>query len=218
MLGSPGEVYHDTRRNPLIAIGGWGFVLFAAAAVGYGLWALYGSGESVANFDVRPEAAVGPPRAPAGEPPCLTFGPVALDPSLNPHRAVLRAGYAPVGSQRVRYEIAMKDRDGRALWDERGALGNKDDEASFVRTTESLLEFDVESGGIYTFEVRYPEGSMDDLREASLELRGAIVRVDGRITWTLGLLAFACLVLNLVASRNQPHPYRMPDEELREAA
>jgi len=218
MLGSPGGFYRDNRRNPLIAIGGWGFVLFGAAAISYGLWALYGSGESVALFDVRPEAAVGPPTAPSSDAPCLTFGPVALDPALNPHRAIFRAGYAPVGSTRVRYEIAMKARDGRVLWDERGALGSMNDEASFVRTSASLLEFDVESGGVYTFEVRYPEGSMDDLREASLELRGAIVRVDGRVTWTLGLVAFACLLLNLIATRNQPHPYRMPEEELREAA
>jgi len=214
-LGNPHE--REYRRNPLRAVSGWCFVIFAAVAIGYGLWALYGSGESVATFDVRPVATTA--AAPGAASACPTFGPVALDPSLNPFRAVLRTGYAPLGSTRPRYEVAMKDADGVTLWDKRGALGNKDDEASFVRTTASLVEFDLERDGTYTFEVQFPDGNMDDLREATLELRGGIVRVDPRITWGFGLAAFACLVVNLLASRRQPHPYAMPEEdELRDAA
>jgi len=210
-LGNPHE--REERRSPLPVLSGWCFVACATIAVGYGLWALYGSGESVATFDVRPDAATAP-----AAPVCLTYGPVALDPSLNPFRAVLRTGYAPLGSERLGYEVAMKDAAGVTRWDERGSLGSRDDEASFVRATASLLEFEIERAGTYTFEVQFPGGSMDDLREATLELRGGIVRVDPRITWGFGLAAFGCLVVTLVTSRRERHPYAPPGDELRDAA
>lgn len=219
MIGTPSDA-QEPRRNPLPAISGWCFVLCAATAIGYGLWGLYGSGESVGSFDVRPESedARHLPSADGSATSCPTFGPIPLDPQANPFRAVLSAGYAPVGSTRARYEVAMLDEAGRTLWDKRGTLGNTDDEASFVRTTSSLIEFEVEAAGAYTLQVRFAEGSMDDLREATLELRGGIVRADPRITWGFGLAALAFLGLSLVPSRREPFLDAAPEEEFREAA
>lgn len=218
MIGTPSEP-QESRRNPLPAIGSWGFVVCAAVAVGYGLWALYGSGESVGTFDVRPGSADGRHvTADVADPSCPTFGPIALDSKSGPFRAVLHTGRAPIGSLRPRYEVAMLDGAGRTLWDKRGSLGSKDDAASFVRTASSLIEFEIEASGSYTFQVSFDEASMDDLREATLELRGGIVRVDPRITWGFGLAAIACLIVSMVSSRREPFPYSMPDEEMRDAA
>ncbi|MEO5617548.1 MAG: hypothetical protein ABIS67_07230 [Candidatus Eisenbacteria bacterium] len=219
MIGTPSDA-HAPRRNILAAISGWCFVLCAATAVGHSLWALYGSGESVGMFDVRPESADARPATSAdwSDPSCPSFGPIVLDPRSSPFRAVLRAGYTPIGSSRSHYEVAMLDSAGRTLWDKRGALGNKDDEASFVRILSNLIEFEIEAPGPYTFQVRFAEDGMSDLREATLELRGGIVRVDPRITWGFGLAALACLIGNLVSSRRESYPYESPEEEFREAA
>jgi len=137
---------------------------------------------------------------------------------MNPLRAVLHAAYAPVGSTRLRYEIELVDAAGLRLWEKHGALGNKDDEASLVKTTTSLGDFDLAQAGAYFVRVRMAGGSMDHLRAATLELRRNVVRVDPRVTWGFGLAALACLILNLVASRRQSWPYRPAEEERRQAA
>lgn len=196
------------RRDPILTLASLGFVVCPAIAIGYGLWALYGSGSKLASLD----ALGGRAGAPA------TLGPVALEPGMNPLRAVLRAGYAPVGSTRIRYEIELVDAAGRRSWMKAGALGSRDDEASIVWTTTSLMVFDVASAGEYGVNIRFADGSMDDLREASVELRRNVVRADARIPWGFGLAAAACLIVNLVAVRRQPWPYRPAEHATRPAA
>jgi len=183
----------------LLASSGWGFLVCAAVAIGYGLWALYGSGSSVANFDAMDEATV---RA-------HTLGPIHLDPTMNPLRAVLDATYAPVGSTRARYEVELLDAAGRRLWGRRGAFGNKDDDASVVMTTTSLGDFALSRPGAYFVRARMVNSGMDDLRRATLLLRRNVVPVDPRIPWGFGLAALLCLGVNLFASRLQPWPYRL---------
>jgi hypothetical protein len=192
----------DRRRNVLSTSCGWGFVACAAVAMGYGLWTLYGSGGRLASLDaMRPIEA-----------------PVVLDPSMNPLRAVLHAAYAPVGSTRLRYEVELVDSAGTSVWEKRGALGNKDDEASIVMTHTSLADFDVARPGTHLVRVRFTDSSMDDLRQATLELRRNVVRVDTRITWGFGLAALACLAASLLGSRRQPWPRAPEIDERRTAA
>jgi hypothetical protein len=137
---------------------------------------------------------------------------------MSPMRAVLRVGYAPVGSRRTRYRVELLDPAGRAAWVREGAVGNKDDDASFVRVTTSLGAFDVAAAGPHIVRVRFEAGTMDDLREATVELRRNVVRVDTRITWSFGLAACVRLVTHLVLGRRQPWPYRSPGEAPRAAA
>jgi hypothetical protein len=62
------------------------------------------------------------------------------------------------------------------------------------------------------------DGSVDDLRAASLELRRNALPVDPRIPWGFGLGALACLIANLVASRRRPWPYQLERNGTRTAA
>ena len=203
----------------LVAWSGWGFVICAAIAVGYGLWTLFGSGARVALLDLT--AGTGAASAPALSPggvPGGALGPIRLEPVMNPVRAVLRTAYAPVGSMRIRYEVAMVDAAGRTVLERRGAFGSSDDDASIVKTTTSLGDFRLERTGDYFVRARMQAGSMDDLRAASLELRRNAVPVDARIPWGFGLGALACLIVNLVASRRGAWPYRVDASERRPAA
>ena len=171
----------------------------AAVAVGYGLWALYVSGERMASLDVIAAEHGGTP---------AVFGPIALEQSMNPLRAVLHASYTPTGSRRLRYDVELLDPASQPLWSRHGALGNKDDDASLVKTTTSLGDFHVPASGAYHASVRFDDGGMDDLREATLELRRNVVRVDARLTWGFGLAALALLLVNLAVSRGRPWAYR----------
>jgi hypothetical protein len=190
------------------ALAGWGFLVCAAIAVGYGLWALYGSGARVVVLDAM--AAEGGTNA--------ELGPLPLEPGMSPMRAVLHMGYAPVGSRRTRYRIELVDPAGRAAWVREGAVGNKDDEASFVRVTTSVATFDVAAAGPHIVRVRFEDGTMDDLREAAVELRRDVARVDTRITWGFGLAACVLLIARLIVDRRRPWPYRASGDLPRAAA
>jgi len=179
------------RRGPLPTLVSLGFVACAAIAIGYGLWALYGSGTRIAALDV-PDGGPGS---------SALLGPIALEPGMNPLRAVLRAGHAPVGSTRIRYEIEMADAAGRRMWARDGAIGTRDDEASIVWTTTSLSTFDVVTPGDHVVRVRFADGSMDDLRKATIELRRNVARVDTRLTWGFGLAAVGLLLVALALRR-----------------
>ena len=203
----------------LVAWSGWGFVICAAVAIGYGLWTLYGSGARVALLDLsagNPGASTTAPEGPGGTPGAL--GPIRLEPEMNPVRAVLRAAYAPVGSTRIRYEVAIVDAAERRVLEKRGAFGSSDDDASIVKTTASLGVFRLERTGEFFVRARMSGASMDDLRAASLELRRNVTPVDVRIPWGFGLAALACLIVNLVASRRGAWPCRIEANERRPAA
>ncbi len=208
------------------ATSGWGFLICAAAAIGYGVWALYASGRPVVRLDATdssgsvasaPTASPQPSGTRPG-PPAHALGPITLESKMNPLRAVLRAAHAPVGSTRLRYEIELEDASGRQLWKKQTALGNQDGDASIVETTTSLGDFEITRPGDYYVRVRIAEGSMDDLRKATLELRRNVVRPNPRITWGFGLIAVACLIVTLVASRHRPWPYRPAGDTRRTAA
>lgn len=189
----------EREASPLAAASGWAFVLFAAVAVGYGLWALYGSGERVAVLNVIDAEHGGGPG---------TFGPVRLEPGMSPVRVVLHTAYTPTGSTRLRYEVAVLDANGQPVLERRGALGNKDDEASLVKYTTSLGDFTVGAPGAYGARVAFDDRGMDDLREATLEMRRNAAPVDARITWGFGTAALASLLFNLLASRGRRWAYR----------
>ena len=178
----------------------WGFLACAGVAVGYGLWGLYGSGARLASLDAM-----------AAEGATATLGPIRLEPGMSPVRVILRMGYAPVGSTRTRYRVALAVPAGARLWAREGAVGNRDDDASIVWTTTSLATFDVAGTGDHTLQVGFEAGTMDDLRGATIELRRNVTRVDGRITWGFGLAAALLLAANLVLGRRRPWPYRMPE-------
>ena len=193
----------ERPRNLLVASSAWGFLVCAAVATGCGLLIHYGSGSGVASLDATTARALGP---------------ISLDPEMNPLRAVFHAAYVPAGSTRLRYEIELVDAAGIRLWERHGALASKDDDAPLVKTTTSLEDFDLAHPGAYYVRVRMAGGSGDDMRAATLELRRNVARVDPRVPWGFGLAAFACLIVNLVASRRQSWPYRPAEEERRQAA
>ncbi len=204
---------HGQPRSALARWSGWGFLPCAAVAVGYGLWALYGSGVRVLSLDVTHamEYVSAAPDAPR-------YGPLRLDPGMNPMRAVLRAAYAPVGSTRLRYEVALEDAGGARQWEAASFFGSRNDEASIVMTRTSLATYDVPQEGDYYVRVHSSGSSMDDLREASLELRRNVLPVDARIPWGFGLAALAFLVTSLVAERLRPGSPRSAGESPRRAA
>jgi len=74
-----------------------------------------------------PAAAPGVPPVSHGASAAAALGRVVLEPRMNPLRAVLRAGHAPVGSTRFRYEIAPVDPAGQRSWMKAGALGSRND-------------------------------------------------------------------------------------------
>ena len=212
------------RIHPVATWTGWGFVLFAAIAVGYGLWTLYGSGSTVLGLDLAsaasrprsPELAA-PPASWIGQ-PGATLGPFPLEPGMNPLRAVLNATYAPVGSTRIRFEIEIADLGGAPILAKQGALGSRDDDASIVRTTESLGDFRLAQAGGYFVRARITEDGMDDLRALSLELRRNVVPVDARIVWGFGIAAVVCLIVSHVVARRSGWPYRLEEPGSRTAA
>ena len=212
------------RIHPVATWTGWGFVLLAAIAVGYALWALYGSGSSRLSLDLA--AAIARPRAPelAAPPaawsgkPGAVLGPFPLDPSMNPMRAVLHAAYAPVGTTRIRFEIEIADLGGVPVLAKQGAIGSRDDDASIVRTTESLGDFRVAQAGGYFVRARLSDDGMDDLRAATLELRRNVVPVDARIPWGFGIAAVLCLIVSHVVARRSGWPRSLDDSGRRTAA
>lgn len=203
------ELADDARPDPVAILSGWCFLMCAAVAIGYGLWTLYGSGRTVSTLDLA---------SAEGAASCPTFGPVSLTPEMNPLRAVLRTGFAPVGSLRLRYEIALNGPGGRTAWDKRGFLGSSDDDASIVSTTDRLLDFEVAQPGEYTIQALFPGGSMDDLREATIELRRNVARPNGRVVWGFALAAAASLAVSIVASRRTSAPYGAALDTRRDAA
>ncbi len=208
-----GNPPHGQPRSASARWSGWGFLLCAAVAVGYGLWALYGSGARVLNLEVTHamEYVSTAPDAPR-------YGPLRLDPGMNPMRAVLGAAHAPVGSTRLHYELALEDAGGTHLWEARSFFGSRDDKASIVTTRTSLATFDVPRAGDYYVRVHSSGSSMDDLREATLELRRNVLPVDARIPWGFGLAALAFLISSLVAARVGPGSRRATGESPRRAA
>jgi len=185
-----------------------GFLICAAVAIGYGLWALYGSGSEVETLEMP-----GPGRGSSA-----VLGPILIEPGMNPLRAVLRAAHAPVGSTRLRYEIEMVDPAGRTVWIKRAALGSTDDEASIIWTTTGVAVFDVTTVGEHFVRVHFADRGMDDLREAKVELRRNVAPVDARIPWGFGLASLACLIVGIVASHRRRWPYHPAEEGPRAAA
>ena len=110
----------------------------------------------------------------------------------------------------VNVEVALLDDRGRAVWDRHGVIGGAGDDASFVTNTTRLVDFTVERPGPYSFQVGFPEGSQDDLREARIELRHGAAPFDPRVTWGFGLAAFACLLVNLLSPRSESYPSPLP--------
>jgi hypothetical protein len=212
------------RVHPLATWTGWGFVLCAAIAAGYGLWTLYGSGSPVLGLDL--EAAASRPRSPelAAPPaawngqPGAVLGPFPLDPAMNPMRVVLHAAYAPFGSTRIRFDIVVADANGVPVLAKQGAIGSRDDDASIVRTTESLGDFRIAQPGGYFVRARLTEDGMDDLRAASLELRRNVTPVDARIPWGFGIAAVLCLIVSHLVARRGGWPYRFEEPVSRNAA
>jgi hypothetical protein len=171
-----------------------GFLLCAGVALGYGLWAARGSGRPVQTTDVTREM-----ESALGSPVGNRVGNVHLEPGMSPLRAVLHAWRTPVGSSRLHYEVALEDSAEAVVWECSGFFGSRDEEASLVITQTSLATFDVPREGDYHLRVRTFGASMDDLREARIELRRNVSRVDERIPWGFGIAALACLVTSLVS-------------------
>ena len=211
MMGTSPEARREP--NPVLRWSGGGFLLFAGIAVGHAVWTLYGSNEPAATIDVitaATTAAAAPSRsaAKAHEPveTCRTFGPITLTPAMNPIRAVLATGYTPVGPGRTHFQVALLDDRGRPVWDRRGVVGGTGADENFVTSAARLVDFTVERPGAYSFEVGFPDGSQDDLREARIELRRGSTPIDARVTWGFGLAALACLLVNLLSPRSESYP------------
>lgn len=216
----------DARRRPLPLLSGWGFVISAAIAVGCALGPFHGAGEQVATLNVIAAAGAASPPTASGAPGapvtnfsnCPAFGPVALSPSMNPLRAVLSANSAQMGSARQSFEVALEDPSGATLWDRHGVLDGRDDGASYMKRETRLMDFEISRAGPYTLRVRFPAGSLDDLREATLELRGRVHPVNTRRVVGFGLAALACLLLNLISSKRSHYADVGPGDARREAA
>lgn len=207
MMGTSPEARREP--NPVLRWSGWGFLLCAGVVAGHVAWTLYASNEPAVMLDVIAAASTGARAATNGHEPaetCRTFGPVTLTPAMNPIRAVLATGYTPVGTARTHFEVAMLDDRGRAVWDRRGVVGGAGNDANFVTSDTRLVDFTVERPGTYSFEVGFPEGSQDDLREARVELHHGAAPFDRRVTWGFGLAALACLLVNLLSPRSESYP------------
>jgi hypothetical protein len=204
---------HPHARPPSVVArwSSWGFILFAGVAIGYGLWALYGSGKPVFKLDVTGELG-------RTDVPEARIGPIPLAPSLNPMRAILHASHAPVGSTRLGYEVSLEDAAGHVEWEATGSFGSRDDEASIVMTQTSLATFEVPRAGDYFIRIRPSGASMDDLRSGMLELRRGVAIVDARIPWGFGLAALVCLIASLITRRTAPVPDAEEEPEFRRAA
>lgn len=198
--------------DPFARWSGWGFLVCALVATGYGVGALYGSGTRALAIDVTREL-----EGARGTSTEARLGPFKLEPAMNPLRFVLNASHAPLGSSRRKYDLSLEDAAGASLWRSTGSLGSHDDDASIVITRTGLVTFDVPRAADYYVRVRGSGSSMDDLRAATLELRRGVTRIDPRIPWGFGLAALAFLVTKLVASRRRP-PARPAAEEERLAA
>ena len=72
--------------------------------------------------------------------------------------------------------------------------------------------------GAHVVRVRFADGSMDDLRGATIELRRKVARVDARVTWGFGLAAVGPLIAALALSRGRPWPCRDTEGVPRAAA
>ena len=177
------------RLRPAAIVSRWTFVVFAGVTVGYSVWALYGSGQRLSLVDVQrlPGAAA-----------------VELSPAMNPVRIVLHVGYAPAGTTRIHYEAALSGPGGDRMWEARGTIGSRDDEATFIRHAASLGTVTVAEPGVHALSIRFGGGSMDDVREARIELRRNVARVDPRVAWGGGLLAAASLLGALLTPRRGP--------------
>ena len=220
----------EARREPnlLVRWSGLGVLLFAGIAIGYAGWSMYGATEPTAILDVVGAVAANPGPPPMRRPgsvaateSCRLFGPIFLTPAMNPIRADLEAGYSPVGRTRGSFMIAMLDANGRTLWERRGTIGSPRDDGTFVTSSAQLVDFSIDHAGGYTFEVGFPEGSLDDLREARIEIRRARSPIDHRVTWGFGLASLACLLVNLLSPKSESyaHPIVRNDrEEWRDAA
>lgn len=210
MMGTSPEARREP--NPVLRWSGWGFLLCAGVVAGHVVWTLYASSEPAMALDVITAAPTGAPAVAGHETAetCRTFGPFTLTPSMNPIRAVLATGYTPVGAKRSRFQVALLDDRGRAVWDRRGVIGGSGDDANFVTSDTRLVDFTIERPGTYSFEVGFPEGSQDDLREARIELRRSAAPFDPRITWGFGLAALACLLVNLLSPRSESYPSPLP--------
>ena len=195
------------RLRPAAIVSRWALVLGVGVALGHVVWALYGSGERMAMLDVHqvPEAAA-----------------LDLSAAMSPLRVVLHAGYAPVGSSRLRYEAALDAPDGQRVWEATGRVGSGDDEASFVRQTMVLGTVEIAEPGVHRLSIRFGGSSMDDLREARLELRRNVAAVDPRVAWGGGMLAIGGLLGSLLIPRSgptfEPALPRQREEEDRAAA
>jgi len=170
----------------------------------------------VSRLDIASASEVAAPPESGMPEACPTFGPIPLSPAMSPMRAILRTTFAPLGSARMRYEIALANAAGQSVWEQRSLIGSSSDDASIVRTTDRVMDFDIKTAGEYQVLVRFEAGSMDDLREATLELRRNVAQPDPRLTWGFGIAAALCLAATIVASRRAPPHYAMP--ERREAA
>ena len=204
---------HGGGIGALAGVSRWGFLLCATVAVSYGLWALYGSGARTFDLDVTREL-----EHEGAAQPSRSVGPLPLAPGMNPMRAVLHASHAPVGSTRMQYEISLEDASGRRLWEAEGFFGSQQDNASVVMTRTSLATFDVAHPGDHYVRLRTTGSTMDDLREARIELRRQVLVVDARIPWGFGLAAAAFLLTSLAASRFRLRTARAVDESPRRAA
>lgn len=233
MMGTSPEARREP--NPALRWSGWGFLLCAGVVAGHVAWTLYAASEPAMTLDVISAAPAGTPAPAASRSPrasarrepaetCRTFGPVTLAPAMNPIRAVLATGFTPVGASRTRFRVALLDDRGRAVWDRQGVVGADGNDANFVTNATRLLDFTVERPGTYSFEVGFPEGSQDDLREARIELSRGVTPFDRRITWGFGLAALACLLVNLLSPRSESYSGPLgvgredPREDWREAA
>ena len=221
MMGTSPEARREP--NPVPRWSGWGFLLCAGVVAGHMVWTLSTASEPALTLDVisaAPGGAPAPATATAREPAetCRTFGPVTLTPAMNPIRTVLATGFTPAGTTRTRFRVALLDDRGRAVWDRRGVVGGSGNDASFVTNATRLLDFTVERPGTYSFEVGFPEGSQDDLREARIEISRGVTPFDRRITWGFGLAALACLLVNLLSPRSEsyPSPLAMGRDDARE--
>lgn len=222
MMGTSPEARREP--NPVLRWSGWGFLLCAGVVAGHVVWTLHGASEPAVTVDVI-AAAVASASAPApstraheSAESCRTFGPVTLTPTMNPIRAVLATGYTPVGASRTRFQVALLDDRGHPVWDRHGVIGGPGDGASFVTSETRLVDFTVERPGVYSFDVGFPDGSQDELREARVELSRSAAPFDPRVTWGFGLAALACLLVNLLSPRSDSylHPLPMARDDARE--
>lgn len=171
-----------SNAGGLAVILGWLFVVSALAALGYGLWAVYLSGQPLAGFE-----------AGSDYPSAQVFGPLDLEPGMNPIRVNLRAGHVPFGSSRIHYRLTLSGNPDARIWEKRGVLGSTDDTASEVWSDLTLGVIEVPRAGQYRLEASFSGPSSDHLRSATIRLRRNVHVADPR--WLWGLAGVAALSL-----------------------